>query len=304
VDEKLSKAGISTKIVFLIYVDLLWAPEVETIKNPDRFIIMFAPITRTYSHTLKEGARGISANKKPYVRNKLEFPKDVGTNIAYLEDWKKTFSGTGFIFDYHLMWDHANDPGYMDISRTLFDDMKDLDYLGLDGMISCQLSRTAFPTGLPVYGMARALWDKNADFDATADEYFAAEYGEKAKAVRSYLEGLTKLFDPNYIRNPYLSDECAKRFDSIPEKVAQFLSENPEISVSSNYEPYASLAYHAELCVNHSRFLAAMARGEDTAKEKQMIKDYACEIEMSVQKRFDVWNYIINQFGRRLREIG
>ena len=48
-DEKLSLAGIDTKIVFLIYVDLLFAPEKEKIKNPDRFTLMFAPINRWYS---------------------------------------------------------------------------------------------------------------------------------------------------------------------------------------------------------------------------------------------------------------
>ncbi|MCM8764639.1 MAG: DUF4838 domain-containing protein, partial [Candidatus Omnitrophica bacterium] len=48
VDEKLTAKKIKTKIVFLIYVDLLWPPEKERIKNQDRFIIMFAPITRSY----------------------------------------------------------------------------------------------------------------------------------------------------------------------------------------------------------------------------------------------------------------
>jgi len=303
VDEKLTRLGLDTKIVFLIYVDLLWAPEVERIKNPDRFIIMFAPITRTYSCTLKKGAEEIAPSRKPFVRNKLEFPSDVGTNIAYLEDWKQGFPGTGFIFDYHLMWDHAFDPGYMEISKTLFDDMKDLDYIGLDGMISCQLSRTGFPTGLPVYGMAKALWDKNSDFDAVADEYFAAEYGEKAGGVRNYLEKITALFEPDYLRKPYLSEECAERFDTIPELIKGFLKENPEIATSSSYEPYASLAYHGEICVLLSKLLAKMARGEDTAEARATLKDCIYKTEMAVQDRLDVWNYVINLIDNRLKDI-
>jgi len=47
-DEKLTEKKLKTKIVFLIYVDLLWPPEKERIKNQDRFILMFAPITRDY----------------------------------------------------------------------------------------------------------------------------------------------------------------------------------------------------------------------------------------------------------------
>ncbi|MBR2930605.1 MAG: DUF4838 domain-containing protein [Clostridia bacterium] len=303
VDEKLTKLGLDTKVVFLIYVDLLWAPEREKLNNPDRFIMMFAPITRTYAHTLKEGVGSVASKKTPFVRNKLEFPADVGTNIAYLEDWKKIFSGTGFIFDYHLMWDHATDPGYMAISRTLFDDMKDLDYIGLEGMISCQLSRTAMPTGLPVYGMARALWDKDADFEAVTGEYFAAEYGEKAETVRSYLEEITRIFDPNYLRKPYLSDECAARFDTIPDMIKSFLLANPEISTSSSYEPYASLAYHAELCIRLSRLLSALARGEDTTGVRAELKSYVHGIETSVQDRLDVWNYSDNLIDDRLKDV-
>ncbi len=300
VDEKLTRERLDTKIVFLIYVDLLWAPETEVINNPDRFIIMFAPITRTYSYTLKKGAEEIAPCRKPFVRNKLEFPSDVGTNIAYLEDWRKSFPGTGFIFDYHLMWDHAYDPGYMEISRTLFDDMKDLDYIGLDGMISCQLSRTGFPTGLPVYGMTRALWDKNSDFDAVADEYFVAEYGEKAGGVRDYLEKITTLFEPKYLRKRYPSEEHAKQFEAIPGVVADFLAKNPEIVKSSDYEPYASLAYHGEICVLFAKFLAKMARGEDTAEARAALKDCIYKTEMAVQNRLDVWNYIINLIDNRL----
>ena len=47
-DEKMTAAGVSTKVVFLIYVDLLWEPQQEQIKHPDRFVLMFAPITRAY----------------------------------------------------------------------------------------------------------------------------------------------------------------------------------------------------------------------------------------------------------------
>jgi hypothetical protein len=40
-DEKLSAADVSTRIVFLIYVDLLWPPIRSRIKKPDRFVLMF-----------------------------------------------------------------------------------------------------------------------------------------------------------------------------------------------------------------------------------------------------------------------
>ena len=65
-DKKMTDAGIDTKVVFLIYVDLLWEPEVEKIEHPDRFVLMFAPITRTYSRALTDFDR----SQKPATRTR------------------------------------------------------------------------------------------------------------------------------------------------------------------------------------------------------------------------------------------
>ncbi len=44
-DERLSEEGLDTKICFLLYHELLFAPQKETLKNRERFTMMFAPIT-------------------------------------------------------------------------------------------------------------------------------------------------------------------------------------------------------------------------------------------------------------------
>ncbi len=62
-DEQLDAAGIDTKIVFLAYADLLWAPEKSRLRNAERFILMFAPLTRTWRTTLLGG--GEESQGKP-----------------------------------------------------------------------------------------------------------------------------------------------------------------------------------------------------------------------------------------------
>ena len=297
VDAELTARGLDTKVVFLAYVDLLWAPEREVIKNPDRFLMMFAPITRTYSKTYREGIAALdTVEKRPFVRNKLIFPRGVGENVAYLNDWRKTFPGSGFVFDYHLMWDHGRDAGYMDVSRTLFADMKDLDLLGLDGMISCQLSRSTFPTGLPIYGMARALWDKNADFDTMADEYFAAEFGELAADVRAYLEEVTRLTDPIYVRGekPAVSEEARKNYEALPALVEGFLAKHPEVTETSENEALRTLAIHAEVVTRLSALGVGRAIGEKRTAVAEEIRAYLRARELTVQHRLDLWNYSAN----------
>jgi hypothetical protein len=47
----------------LVYVDLLWEPLQENIRNPERFILMFAPITRTYSQAFVPGSEDVTPSR-------------------------------------------------------------------------------------------------------------------------------------------------------------------------------------------------------------------------------------------------
>jgi len=161
-DRLLTSEGIDTKIVFLIYVDLLWPPKTERIENSDRFILMFAPITRSYSDTYRTGYG--EAHISEYRRNQLSFPRNIDENVSFLKAWQKIFTGDSFDFDYHLMWAHYSDPGYFDISRIIYEDIRNLKNIGLNGLISCQIQRVFFPTGLPVYVMAHTLWNDSLCF--------------------------------------------------------------------------------------------------------------------------------------------
>lgn len=78
--------------------------------------MMFAPITRSYNDTFKP--IDTSLNIPEYRRNKLIFPKNIEENLAFLREWQKIFKGDSFDFDYHLMWAHYADPGYMKIARS------------------------------------------------------------------------------------------------------------------------------------------------------------------------------------------
>jgi len=112
IDEQLTKKHLHTKVVFLLYQDLLWEPEQMKLKNPDRFLIMFAPISRTYSVSYKD-AKAFEEEKLPkFQLNQLRFPGSVEENLAWLRRWKRVTPCDGFLFDYHYMWDHFYDPGY------------------------------------------------------------------------------------------------------------------------------------------------------------------------------------------------
>ena len=306
-DEELTRRGLGARIVFLIYVDLLWPPLQEKIKNPGRFILMFAPITRTYSSAFvggdssrrsRSGEPSHNTDLPEYKRNKLDFPKSVDVNIAFLKAWQGIFAGDSFDFDYHLMWDHINDPGYTQVSDIIAQDMKGLRDLGLNGLVSCQVQRAFFPTGLPMTAMARALWDSSIGFDKIAGDYFEGAFGPDGKACRAYLTKLSELFDPVYMRGekPAVSDEAAGRLSQIPQVIREFLptiernigNENPCRAKSWLY-----MKYHAEICTLLAEALEARARDDkQTALDIfEKVKQYVRENEMALHPVLDVWNF-------------
>ncbi len=200
-DASLTAAGLRTRIVFLIYVDLLWPPLAQRLAHPERFVLMFAPITRSYSTPFATAATTAAATRlPPFRRNRLRFPRQPAANLAFLRSWRRVFAGDGFDFDYHLMWDHYRDPGQMAVTQVLHEDIQRLRDIGLDGLISCQVQRAFFPTSLPMVVMGRTLWDRELALEPLVAEHLAAAYGRDAAAVRAFLQRVTELFDPPLLR--------------------------------------------------------------------------------------------------------
>lgn len=233
-DEKMTARGLKTKVVFLIYMDLLWEPDHERIQNPDRFILMFAPISRNYGQNYGDF---LVYDKKlpPYVRNKLKMPSSLAENIEHLRRWQDVFVGDSFEFDYHLMWAHVGDVGYEKCAENLFCDVKDLKKIGLRGLISCQVQRCFFPTSLPFLSMAAALWDDDADFDASADDYYRALYGDNAEKVREAMKTLSASTTLYENTEPFLDSDGFARGKAMIDKIANDDPEAFELKKFSEY---------------------------------------------------------------------
>ena len=310
IDERLTAENIPTKIVFLIYFDLLWEPQAERLHNQDRFTLMFAPITRTYTKAFCEDSSDAPVELVPYVRNKLKMPSSVNENIARLKRWQSQFSGDSFDFDYHLIWDHNHDMGGYESARILFEDMKNLDKLGLNGMVSCQVQRAFFPTGLAMNAMAAALWNKNQTFDDVATEFFADMFGEHAAEMRKYFETLSDLFQPDYMRGEktYVDEAAAARFAKIPELVNEMM---PLLlsRMECEYKPskrklWHALVIHAQLCTYLADAVMLKAKGLQPAAEArwERVIDYVNRVEPLVHDLFDV-KYFIDVIGRTIKGV-
>ena len=297
-DEKMTARAIPTRIVFLAYVDLLWEPEKEIIKNPDRFVLMFAPITRTYSAPFLPDS-AFEGDLPAYERNRNRMPSSVSENVERLKRWQARFGGDSFDFDYHFMWDHFKDMGYYSMARILMDDMKNLSGIGLNGMISCQNQRVYFPTALGMQAMAAALWNRDADFDALAEEYFSAAFGEDGARIREYLASVSEKIDPVYIRKekPAVDGTQAENYRTLIDLVKSFRpaidgmhAKAGDACIKKNLR---MLQLHSDLVVRLAAMLEKRASGDSdgAAQAWKETAAYAQEIEAETHERFDVFEF-------------
>ncbi len=292
-DKRLREEKIESRIVCLIYVDLLWEPVEFKVENPDRFILMFAPITRTYD-TSYSNFDDPSAKKTPYNRNKLIWPRSAAENALYLRDWQeKQLKGDSFLFDYHLMWNQYKEPGYRNLSRVIYEDMNNLKNLGLGGSISCEVYKCQIPHDFPHRIMARTLWNRKVDYDREEKMYFEEAYGEDFEKAFNYLDKVSDIFSVIY---RYYNDAkgCIDDQKQLFPRVKALVEEYTPI-IEENISKDLPRAQHIswELLLWHTKYILPFAKAYCEKYQKNAEK--ACKALDEFDK---VCDEIDRQFNR------
>ncbi len=298
-DEKLSSRGLPTKVVFLLYFDLLWPPEREKIQNQDRFLLMFAPITRTFSkplHPLKQ-----TPELPPYRQNQLSFPRDVEENLAYLKAWQSSFSGDSFDYDYHLISPLQYDLGLEITGRVLYQDIQALASLGLHGLIHCQVQRVGIPHNFLGWMSGRVLWDAALDYAQEKELYFRQAFGDRAGDVQNFLEKASRLFPMEYLSRDRHEKWAAyqEHYLNIRKLLFRyrFLCRQEKSSC-----PFAdALRFYWRLLYRMNNYLLAQTCGtaEKGQQQFQQLSTFLWQHEPGTQRWFDT--YIFYEYYRRRR---
>ena len=266
IDSLLSERNLSGKICFLVYLDLYWVPKSESIKNPDRFIMMFAPIFRTYTTPYSDVCNG-----KPleYEYNKVKYPNDASTYLRFLRDWKNIFAGECFDFDYHLMWDINRDFGGERLAQVLFEDIRVLEKLGMQGYMSCQLQRAFYPNGLAFYLMGRALADSELSFDAIRNEYYEGAFGGAAEYASDFYKMLERTVSFKFMKEEESGDAALPGFYEAQKQIEKELARMPEPDDEICAESLAILRFAAENTLNIVNVLVLQLTGADENSVKK-----------------------------------
>lgn len=298
IDDAFSKAGLKTKIVFIAYMDTAWPPIVETLKNPDRFLLMMAPISRSYFETLPEGIR---VDPAPFELNRLKSPKNLEAFFALFEGWKKVWSGDNISFEYHFWRAMWMDISGISIAKRLNEDVKIYKKYGIKGILEDGSQRCFFPTGLALYVYARTLYDDSLSFEEIAEDYFSFAFGEDWKLFYNYLDELGNTFDHKYMCGKK-NEITGKAEHYNPEKVADF--ENvPEITakglelIKSHYNSdyrlrtvsVRLLEYHAKFANLFAAAMIPKCLGDDEgAREKfAILVDEMGKYEQEIEMYYD-----------------
>ncbi|MBO5868759.1 MAG: DUF4838 domain-containing protein [Oscillospiraceae bacterium] len=271
VDEELTKKGIDNMVNISFYVDTIFAPAVERIKNPKRFMLTFCPISRNYV----EGIDTLDDLPAPiqYVRNAYEVPKTMPQLFALLKEWKKVFDGPVTVFDYHFWRHQYRDPGLASMSRRVYEDVVSYWPTGMAGCMQDGSNKSFFPHGFHGHIYAEALVNRDCDYEAELQDYFSHFYGEDWKVVRKYLEDITNAFDCRYMHglksvdpgkgayyNPAMADSLAN-VKELAAQMREVIAKHPQLPTRPQSAAWRILLRHTEYCERLAEIMSEKCLG-------------------------------------------
>ena len=292
IDEKLSENDLTTHIVFLLYQELLWPPIREKLRNPNRFTLMFAPISRTFEESYPEDTENKAIPE--FKKNHISLPVNIEENLGFLFAWQKRFNEDSFVYDYPLGRAHYGDFGYYHISKIIFDDIAKISALGLNGYISCQELRCVSPNSLPNYVMGYALSGLCNDFETFVTDYYRDFYGVFYEEAMAYLKELSSLSHPDYYNNKgdRVSKSINADFICILEVLNGFLPTFDKVKSSDCFtDHWELLEFHNSYLNRLVKALIKLSSG-DFNRANELFKDFAGYIqenEMKFQPYLDVY---------------
>jgi len=299
IDEAYTKEGIKTRVVFIAYMDSAWAPLYETIKNPDRFLLMLAPITRRYDITLPP--EGVTVKTEPFTLNKLKMPTSLEQFFAHLAEWREGWKGENVSFEYHFWRAFYNDITGLRLAKLLVDDIRTYKEYGVDGILEDGTQRCFFPTGIALYTYARSMFDMSLSYEDIVEEYFSCAFGEDWRRFYDFFMELDEAFDYQYMVRRKSSNrkistlyntEHAKNLERVKEITARG-RELIKDYYNSDYRvrtvSVRLLEYYVEYCDLLAEAYIPKAMGDDKlALEKfEHLVERMGRHEVAIEKYFD-----------------
>ena len=294
VDEELTRRDLPTRLTFSAYLDTFFAPRQVKIKNPKRFFMSYAPISRDYQSSITEDT--VTPPAQEYVRNAWTRPTTTEECYAFLKEWQQVWPGDIFTFEYHFWRHQFLDPGGLAIARRLYEDVRSLKPMGLRGFVEDGSQRSGFPNGFLVYLYAAALMDRDVDFDAVKEDYFSHAYGPDWKQAARLLQQISDAFDFGYMEgtkseNKDVSDYYAPAHAASLARAHELAAQERTLAAKHLNMPTRPQTVSWRLLLRHAEYCDLLA---DILTEKALGHNYRAQ-ELAQQ--------FCGTFGRHELEI-
>ena len=282
-DEEMTRLGIDKKIYFGFYVDRMFAPAEEKIKNPDRFRMSFCPITRTYNASFT-GFDDLP-DPIPYEYNAWKTPKKMEELYSLLNAWRTAFLGAFSVFEYHIWIHQYRDPGLMSISRRVYEDVMSYKATNMEGCMEDGSDKSFFPNGFHESIYATALLNRDCDYEAEQADYFSHLYGEDWQLVREYLSQITEAFCHKYMSGELSADPTKgilynpqqlpslSNVKAITEDMRAVAEKHMLMPTRPQTVAWRVLLRHTEYCQGLAEVMMEKCQGHDEAAG-QMLKSF------------------------------
>ena len=271
IDQLLTEKNIPTKVLFSFYVDMIFAPEMEKLNNPDRFVFQYCPISRSYTASLPEDA--VYPEPPKYVRNGWEPPKNEKVLMALFRKWKEVFPGPCSVFEYHYWVHQFREPGMLTMARRVYEDVRSYKYTGMDGCMEDGSNRSFWPNGFLMHIYNETLMNRDCDFDGEVADFFQNAYGENWVYAKNYLQGISDAFDHKYMcgersadpkqgthYNPAHAASLAK-VETLAKDLQAFVK-TLTYTHRVEYLSWKLLCYHADFCCGLAKALILKCQGD------------------------------------------
>ena len=270
-DDELTARNLSTRIVFICYVDTSWPPVSETLKNPRRFSLLVAPISRDYTVPASPDVSNVTYPE--YQRNKNSLFTDVDQYIKVGNDWQERCNVRAMLYEYHFYVNQYQDPGTLSFARIVYDDIINYKKNGLNGLINDCSQRSFFPNGFAFYIYGQLQFDTSLSFEFLLEDYFSHAYGEDWREVLAIFEKIGKSMDHKYVArkrsanikigkayNPSVAADL-RRMSKIAEEAKPFLDAHKNMPMRAQTVAYKLLRYYMEYCTGLADCLTLKALG-------------------------------------------
>lgn len=294
IDEELTARDLPTRVAYIAYYDTAFPPVTEKLRNPDRFALLLAAITRNYTETPE--MTGEAKELPRFNLNKNVFPSDLGDYIRYSEEWQKTAFTPKFCYEYHFWIHQYYDLGGIRIAERLYCDVRAYRDAGFFGIIQDGSQRSFFPNGFPFYVYSRAMYDKNVSFEELKEDYFSHAYGENWREFADYLEKISDIFDVKYLEVAHrssaprvlVSEEKAEAMRAVRPLCEAMRSKVKSMKKSCQKRIHSLslrlLELHAAFCIDLADSMILTAKGK-------------------ADEAFDAFNSAFDAIGRHEPEI-